>query len=62
MTFFCRTDNIMWNIPRIEYECGEYSVRSTLFWGIFLTFSMNVNILHNDVRPAEHCYGSDIML
>ena len=52
----------MWNIPRIEFECGEYSVRPALFWKIFLTFSLNVNILHNDVRPAEHCYGSDIML
>ena len=32
----------------------------TISCGIFLTFILNDGIFHkNDVRPAEHCYGSE---
>ena len=40
----CRTNNIMWNIPHIWFECEEYYVGLTMFCRIFLTFSLNVKI------------------
>ena len=57
---FCRTNNIMRDILHIQYECEEYFVKLTVFNGIFLTFSLNViNIMQNIVSPTKHCYGSE---
>ena len=44
ITMFCRADIIMQNIPHIQSECGEYSVRLIVFCEIFLTFCLNVEI------------------
>ena len=27
MAVFCGTDNILWNIPHIQTECEEYSIK-----------------------------------
>ena len=54
---FCRTDSILWNIPHIHTECEEYFVGLTMFYKIFLKFSLTVKILsipHNTVMALNN--------
>jgi hypothetical protein len=51
---FCQTDNIMGNIPHIRSKYEEYYIGLTMFYEIFLAFSMNVEIFYRKLSVLRN--------
>lgn len=54
ITMFCCTHNIFQNIPHIHSECEEYYDELTIFYRIFLAFTLNVKILCKTLSDVQN--------
>ena len=50
LTMLCRTDNIMSNIPHVQTECGDYSIKLSIPHTIVMD-------LNNVMDTLFNCYG-----